>query len=487
VKVFRDANLRNRIDRWLPLIVAGLVAGCAHYVPKPLTPAQTAGRLEARTLASAGLREFVVTNAPGLAREWPLKSWDLPALTLAALYYQPDMEVARAKLAAAEAAILTAGARPNPTFTFSPAYSEPPLEFFSPWTLGFSLDVPIETAGKRGYRIAQARHLANSARLNVASTAWHVRSQVRRSLLDLYAATVNQELLAKQRAAQNQAVELLEGRFKAGQSSLIDVQLVRVAAAQTALQLRDAQKQSAQARVRLADALGLPVGAAEHITVSFAIFDRPSFTGETGTFRREALLNRPDVLGALAEYNASQSALRLEIARQYPDIHLGPGYTWNQGVNNYALDFSLALPVLNQNQGPIAEAEAHRRQAAAAFLAVQARVISEVDSAHAGYRDALRKLKTADTLVAAQRQRMQSSRESFAAGASDRLELLQTQVELNSVEQARANTLVEAQQALGQLEDAVQRPLDATPALPPTAFIPGSDLSVVGKEEEEHP
>ena len=42
-------------------------------------------------------------------------------------------------------------------------------------------------------------------------------------------------------------------------------------------------------------------------------------------------MNRADVRGALAEYAASQSALQLEIANQYPDLHLGPGYGWNTG------------------------------------------------------------------------------------------------------------------------------------------------------------
>ena len=235
---------------------------------------------------------------------------------------------------------------------------------------------------------------------------------------------------------------------------------MRVAAAQTALQLRDAQKQQHQSRVRLAEALG--VRSMRSATSICHLRTLKTFlpTQDAGMFRREALLNRTDILGTLAEYNASQSALQLEIAKQYPDINLGPGYTWNQGVNNYSLGISLTLPVLNQNKGPIAEAEAHRRQAAAAFTALQARVIGEVDAALAGYRDAQRKLETADTLVNNQRQRMQSLEESFEAGASDRLEVLQMRLELGAAELARTQALIEARQALGALEDAVRRPID---------------------------
>ena len=46
-----------------------------------------------------------------------------------------------------------------------------------PWQprLGIPLgyvDIPIETAGKRGFRRAQAKHLSAAARLKIATTAW---------------------------------------------------------------------------------------------------------------------------------------------------------------------------------------------------------------------------------------------------------------------------------------------------------------------------
>jgi hypothetical protein len=80
----------------------------------------------------------------------PPKAWDLRLLTLAAFYFSPTLETARARSAAAEAVIVTAGARPNPTVTLSPGIP-------SPYLLGFDLEVPVETAGKRGYRLEAAR------------------------------------------------------------------------------------------------------------------------------------------------------------------------------------------------------------------------------------------------------------------------------------------------------------------------------------------
>jgi len=103
-------------------------------------------------------------------------------LTLAAFYYQPDLDVARAKWEVAEAGVITAGGRPNPSVGFTPQYNVNAAGGISPWILNFSLDIPLETAGKRGYRIARAEHISEAARLNIAGVAWQVRSRLRRDL-----------------------------------------------------------------------------------------------------------------------------------------------------------------------------------------------------------------------------------------------------------------------------------------------------------------
>lgn len=467
----------NLLRLFLPSVA--LLGGCATYQPQPLSAPDAETAFERRTLDDPALRQFVSRHgAPELATNRPPAAWDLRRLTLAAFFQHADIEVARAKLAAAEAGLVTAGARPNPTIGFNPTFDTNPVNGVSPWTLGFTLDLPIETAGKRGYRVAQRQHIANSARLNFASALWQVRSRVRKSLAELEGATTAQEILARQQAGQNQMVDLLEARWKAGESSFTDVQFVRVAAAQTALDLDEAKKQTAQARIRLADALGVSDAAIANTAWSFSDLDWLPPVNEAGAARREALLNRPDVLGALADYDASQSALQLEIAKQYPDVHLGPGYAWDQGENKFTLGVSLTLPVFDRNRGPIAEAEAHRREAAAAFNALQAHAIGEVELAFAGYRDALRKLSTADGLLSRQRERLKSMQESLAAGATDRLELLQAQAELGLGERVRAGAFSEAQLALGVLEDAMQRPADPHGAVPiPVSLLNQNDTT----------
>jgi outer membrane protein TolC len=174
--------------------------------------------------------------------------------------------------------------------------------------------------------------------------------------------------------------------------------------------------------------------------------------------RERALVSRPDILGALAEYAAAESDLRQEIARQYPDIHIAPGVGWDQGARRWDLGFSATLPVFSRNRGAIGEAEARRALVARRFEALQARVIAAVEEASVRYRDALAKSEEAETVLTMQREQVDATRRSFEAGAIDRVALRTAELELESAALARAEARAQEQEALGALQDAVEEP-----------------------------
>ena len=184
--------------------------------------------------------------------------------------------------------------------------------------------------------------------------------------------------------------------------------------------------------------------------------------------RDKALHSRTDILAALADYAARQSALQLEIAKQYPDVHLSPAYLWNQGNEGdqeWQLGLSVELPLLNRNQGPIADAEARRKAGAARFVALQAKAIGEIDSAVAVYAASRDSAAAAQSCVAAKRAQREVIAAQAKAGAVNRLQLLAAELEFTTVALAELDARVQAQQALGALEDAVQRPFDMPKAI----------------------
>jgi cobalt-zinc-cadmium efflux system outer membrane protein len=444
-------------------VVLGLIglvtSGCVAYKPQPITASAVMGDFEARRLDAPELKNFLQSRQG--VKDWPPKTWDLHALTLAAFYYNPDLDVARAQWGIAQAGRITAGEILNPTLSLLMGYNgTSPVSEVTPWIPEFSLEIPIETAGKRGYRIDQARHASEAARLNILSAAWSVRSQLRQAVLELYSARETDALLARQLAIQAENVKILEAQLGVGEVSAAEVTTARLALDAGRLAAIDAANQAAAARVRLAGAIGVPSAALEEIDLAFdgLLQVRPDLPALE--VRRRAMVNRADILGALAEYDAAQSALRLEIAKQYPDIALGPGFQLDQTDAKWTLGLSLVLPLLSRNKGPIAEAEARRTESAAKFLALQAGVIGDLESALTATRSAAEKLKATDDMLANFRKQEAAAQARYALGDISKLELLGLQLELSAGAMARLDALVKAQQAVGDLENAMQSPLD---------------------------
>ena len=439
-------------------LIGGLLASCASFQAKPVTASKTVAALESRTLESAGVRDFIAKN---LGRV-PQKSWNLADLTLAAFYYQPELDVARAQWGVANAHVVTAGMRPNPTLGFSAQQNAVDPKGVEPWGILWNLGIPVETAGKRGYRILQAKHLSDSAKFDLATVTWKIYSRVRSSMIDLYAAQNESDILQKQVSSRQEMVRLLQRRFQSGEVSMPEVTRAQIAMQNTQIALSESQGRESRARIELASAIGIE--SLSGIAIDFGGMADLRQLPEKA-IREAALLNRTDILSALSRYEASQNALQLEIAKQYPDIDLGAGYEWGQG---WMLGLALPLPVLNRNEGPIAEARAHRRQEAAAFTLIEAKAIGEIDSALAAYRFGDKKMTVANGLLHDQELNQRATQSQFNMGEIDRLALLESSNNLMSSELAHIEAVVGKMQSLGKLEDAVQRPLFQSSPFPNT-------------------
>src|SRR5271170_1142196 len=241
--------------RFRPFILGlFLVAGCVHYQPQRVSPEQTAALLESRRLDDPGLRPFLEQNLGHKLQNWPLENWDLNSLTLAAFYFHPGLDVARAQWLVAAAGVKTAGARPNPSVTVNPGYDSQIPGNYSPWLVPVTFDLPLETAGKRGKRIAEAEKVSESARWNFISAAWQIRRDVRSSLLDLKITGQKADLLEQQFSAQKQIVALLQQRFAAGEISRPELATAQIALNKTQLDVSDAESAKAVAHAHLAEA-----------------------------------------------------------------------------------------------------------------------------------------------------------------------------------------------------------------------------------------
>ena len=434
-----------------------LLTGCAHpEASSPaLSPETTAAALTARTLHDDGLRRFLLQN---LGHE--PAAWDFETLSWVAFYYHPSLELARAQWATARAAQTTAAARANPTLSLTPGYSTNSPAGTSPWFPALNLDFLLETSGKRDRRAAIEKFAAEAAQLNVLSTAWQVRSELRHALGEAVATERRLPLLRTQADAQRQLVALLAQRLAAGAITALELSTPRLALIKAEAAVADAQGQVAVARSHLAQALSIPSDALGDLRLDAAVAPPgPALSAAAlAAARRESLQSRADVLGALARYHAAQAALQLEAAKRYPDVHLGPGYQWDQGQNKWTLGLTVELPLFHRNEGPIAEAQARRDEAAAQLNVTQAQIIAAIDNAAATQTAASAQLEHARRLRTELERQSALVQARLAAGGADQTERQLAQLELLDAELSLVDAEAAAARAMGGLEDALQVP-----------------------------
>lgn len=428
-------------------LAAGLLAlaSCAPIRPTEISPQTTAASFRARSLDDAGLRRLATQPTTGFVT-WPPSRLDSRALDLTALYFNSSLQVSRSKWQVANAAIATAGQIPNPTINVSPLYVVTATAGISPWVVASSLVQIIETAGKRQFRLARAQYVAEAARLDVLSAAWDTVGQVNGAVLDVAAAQSRVAAMESQVAAQSGLVEIADKRLQAGLGSRLELTTVRTNLTRAVSGQQTARTMLIEAQHQLAQAIGLSIESLPLDRLQLPPLNQALPLGFEARIRDNAALNRADLLARLADYAASEVGLQLEAASRIPNLELGPSFEYDQGNRKWGLSAAFQLPIFNQNQGPIAEALAQRRQAADQLVALQARIIGEVNRSIAAYGAALKSLSVAEHLFQQQNQQLRAQEALFARGETDRLELFAARVEAATAALAR----IDAQAALAK-------------------------------------
>lgn len=458
-------------------VLATLMSGCAYqsYTAKPLDISAISTEFNSRDPFSQEFQSYL--KSQGYADEQlPPKNWGLSELTYSALYFHSDLDVARATWRASQAAEQTAALRPLPGISGDIENHSESDNGVSPWTFGLTIDLPIETGGKRQARIDRATSLSEATRIEIAQTAWKVRSRLHASWLSYQASLSQAGLLKEELSLRVEISNMLEARLRAGMASSIESANSRLLQQRTQQLLDSELANLANLKSTLASNAGLSVQALNTIniaTVDQALIEqqRQAFISDNESINKlqeSALLNRLDIRAALARYDAAEAKLRLEIARQYPDITLSPGYSYDQGDKIWSLGIGALLSMIHKNKSNIAEADAQRDLEAAKFRALQVEVIGELEGRKAAYIQSLDSLSDAKLLLEAQLERTSLMKKQFDQGIADRLELTTTKLENILAQQTVILSEIRVQRAAHALEEAMQYPLENPLPMPET-------------------
>jgi CRISPR system Cascade subunit CasA len=425
----------------VPLLFS--VAGCVHYRPQPLAPADIAEAIDRRTMPPL---------PGGIANE--------SSLLAVALIHAPSLRDAAGAYRNAVAAARASRVRPLGTLTLSAEYShqDNPRK---PWLGGTVLDLPLDIGGRRSTRIDAADLAIMQARYDYLEALWQTRSAIHRALVDWRAADAETALDEEAVAIRREREARLVRRVAAGedpQSIALAARTDRIASER---RVADVQARRKQTIGSLARAIGMPPAAVGTMIIAPEADLPPPAPAAIAEWRRDAALARPDVLRAIVDYDLAEGAVKTEIAKQYPEIHIGPGYIYERGLTKLPFNIGLVLPPSDFNRAAIREAEARRAAAGTRIEGLQAGILANVDAtatALAAAIDAARRSEQQDLPVA--ERSLDQAQRGLSAGETDRTDELAARGALVDTHIAIAEALRQARIARADLDDAARPPLD---------------------------
>jgi cobalt-zinc-cadmium efflux system outer membrane protein len=210
----------------------------------------------------------------------------------------------------------------------------------------------------------------------------------------------------------------------------------------------------------LATALAVPYERIHHIRIA----DWPSFVAvQANEAQALALNNQLELARELLQYELAEAQLRLQVAKQFPSIKLGPGLMWSQGDSVWQFGLSLPATLLHRNQPAIRAAETKRSAQAAQLLAKQAEIINEVERLRLNALSLVEPVRIAQTALQAAQSQVQLVNAQFDAGNVDALSVIDTKGLQWQAQRAVFDAQASLLQAQWALELALQSPLSSAP------------------------
>ncbi|MCB9915637.1 MAG: TolC family protein [Planctomycetes bacterium] len=429
-------------------------AGCVGYTPAPVEPRALLAELERVPWRAPA----DVAVAPGPR-----------ALSAFAVEHNPALQASRARVEVSAALLVEAGLLPEPSVGWD-AMDVLAAQLVDGRSTrvdvlaGLGLDVPLRRPGEGDALRAGARwnHAAEHAALLAAE--WRLVSAVYVADEELRVATE----LAAQAAELARLAERTEAHFRAAQeagaASAIEANLARGELRRLRVEHVRAEARREAARRHLAELLGLPPSAALVPGAAEDPLERAARLQDDEGLAVRALAVRPDLAALSARYGATEAALRLAVATQYPRVTVGTG-------------LSLSLPLGQwRTRAAIAAAQAERARAGEELRAAVHALRAELADAQAAYRLASEELELVEReLLPNAEESLALARAALEVGEASLLETLALQRALAEARTrdaeargVRAKAAWELLAAAGELlapaTDSVPAALDEDPA-----------------------
>jgi outer membrane protein TolC len=358
------------------LMTCGLLAaGCQSYEARPLDlPAHRAAWLE-RSPESEPVVEFArkLSEPDGAVDRFdPSDGISLAEAEVIALVFNADLRLARARADVAAATAEYADLWEDPVFSIDVLRITESVS--DPWVISPGLGFTIPISGRLEAEKDRADAALMAELYAIAEAEWTVRATVRQAWIDWSAAQLRRDETSGLEQRLESLVASTMRLAEAGELSRTEATLFAIEMAQRRNELYRLRQDVRDRERRILALLGLAPDA----PVDF----EPSITAPSDAVGTAPTVDDNPTLARLRqEYEVAEHTLNREIRKQYPDLTIGPSYEYDEGQSKVGLLGAIPIPILNANKQGIAEAEAERELARAAFETAFERLAGELATA----------------------------------------------------------------------------------------------------------
>ncbi len=442
------------------------LVGCQRYHPAPLDPGE------------------VVTSVAE-ERQDEIQPFTFPRATALMARHGPSLKEARAEYETALAIAKVKTPFPNPSLeagpriSFGPDAKDPRLQPF------VSIGITIPTGPRRSRQDDLNRLAAELAFVRMQATHRDLYLDLRR----LYAEWLFTRLRLESRKTLSEAAEksLATGRKLAetGFASPLDTGLLELETARVRVDVLNARRELATIEGDLSETLGVETGLFLPPPEPL-LPELPPAVPDLRELTALMVANHPGLARLRARYEVAEAELRLEIARQYPDLRFGPSLEKQLGEESTVLGLPLGidLPLFDRNQQGIVAAKQRREEIRAKYEAAANRTLAALDRTRWNLQLAQEKWKLVqEVFLTGAEANIRLARKLHEAGSLDLLRLLETERSQRTVLIEASDAELATRKAWVDLEAAVGIPLIRFPGEKPEGVPSYAHAPVTEKEQ----
>lgn len=244
-----------------------------------------------------------------------------------------------------------------------------------PWIIDASLSITLPISGRLAVEQDVRWAEYDATWRSIAISEWKLLVNLRSKWL-AWSVTQRRLQVSREYAGRIDAASKIAERLSSvGELKTTDARVLEIESARLRASIQALTNQSAQQRLSLLALMGIVPDAP--VRLIDEVFQ--SRVGVAKNQRRGVLLaHHPQVLATQAAYEVAEQALRLEVRKQFPDLNLGPSFSFEEGFSRAGLGVGLPLPMWNHNRQAVAEAFAERDAARSRAETVVQRVVAEL-------------------------------------------------------------------------------------------------------------